>query len=291
MLDRRIPAFCNPRAGTGKKAIEALERLDAFEVHAVEPDTLDTALREAMSNGATRVAVAGGDGTVATAAAAVVGTSIDLAVIPGGTFNHFAKAHRIPTDVDEAAHMAEKCPATSVDVAYVNDRLFLNTSSVGAYALYVRTRDRLERRLGYGLASVIAGLRLLGRVRPFSVTLEVEGQARRYRSSLVFVGVGERELQVPVLGAPTEGGRRGLHVMVVRGGTGARLIAVGLAALVRGVRSLSRTEMLDSFIVDRCQIDLVRPMGAVATDGELTMMNTPLEYRLERGAVRLVAPR
>ena len=105
--------------------------------------------------------VAGGDGTLASAAAVLAGTGTALAVLPGGTLNHFARDHGIPTELDEALELATAGREAEVDVGYVNDLLFLNTSSVGAYVQFVELRDRLERHLGYRTASILAGLRIL----------------------------------------------------------------------------------------------------------------------------------
>ena len=93
-------------------------------------------------------------------------------------------------------------------MGYVNDLLFLNTSSVGAYVRFVETRDRLERHLGYSAASVLAGLRILRCARQTRVTLEVEGEKRVYRARLVFVAVGERIPDAPEAGAAGRGARR-----------------------------------------------------------------------------------
>jgi len=289
--DRSIPAFVNPHSGSGQAASDALRELGTFDVEECEPDSLDDQIDQAVASGADRVVVAGGDGTIAKAASALVGKPTALGIVPGGTLNHFARDHGIPTDHREAAEAAADGEATTADVAYVNDRLFLNTSSVGAYVVFVRTRERLERYLGYRLATIVAALRLLGRVRPFTVVLDFEGKTRRYRSALVFVGVGERELQLPAMGARAEDGRRGLHVLVVRGGTWARLVAAGLVAAVRGNAAIARGSLADTFVVDRCSIELRRPLGRVAVDGELVEMKSPLEYRIERDALRLVVPR
>jgi hypothetical protein len=51
--------------------------------------------------------------------------------------------------------------AVNVDGATVNGRLFLSTSSVGAYVTFVRARERIEPRVGYHIASAVALLRLL----------------------------------------------------------------------------------------------------------------------------------
>jgi len=80
-------------------------------------------------------------------------------------------------------------------------------------------------------------------------------------------------------------------VLVVRGGTWARLVAAGLVAAVRGNAAIARGSLADTFVVDRCSIELRRPLGRVAVDGELVEMKSPLEYRIERDALRLVVPR
>ena len=290
MAHTPIPAFVNPNSGSGDAARSALEEAGGFDVEACDPKTLDNEINRLVSEGADRIVVAGGDGTVATAAGALVGTNAALAVVPGGTLNHFARDHGIPTDPREAVALSAAGTTTTTDVAYVNGRLFLNTSSVGAYVLFVRTRERLERYVGYRLATIIAGFRLLGRIRPFTVELELDGVAKKYRSGLVFIGVGERELQLPSIGSRAEDGRSGLHVIVVRGGTWARLVAAGFVAAVRGNAAIARGRLADTFVVDTCRIEFRRREGRVAVDGELVEMSSPLEYRIERDALNLVVP-
>jgi diacylglycerol kinase family enzyme len=288
--DSLIPAFVNPDSGSGAAALDALAAAGTFSVEACAPDAIADRIGDAVKHGATRVVVAGGDGTVAAAAAALAGTHVELAVVPGGTLNHFARDHGIPVTPAEATAAAMSGSVETADVGYVNERLFLNTSSVGAYVLFVRARNRLERRLGYHLATFLAAFRLLGRIRTFTVELEMDDVARRYRSSLVFVAVQEREFQLPSLGSRVASGRRGLHVIVVRGGTWARLVAAGLTAVFGGNRAIARGTLADVFIVDRCRIHMPRPRGRVAVDGELVEMNSPLEYRVARDTLRLVVP-
>lgn len=291
MSNRPIPAFVNPQSGSGDAAREALEAAGAFDVEECDPASLDDQIDQAVRDGAERIVVAGGDGTIAKAASKLVGTNTALGVVPGGTLNHFARDHGIPTDHAKAADLSATGDTTTTDVAYVNDRLFLNTSSVGAYVVFVRTRERLERYFGYRLATIIAAFRLLGVVRAFTVSLELDGVMRQYRSALVFVGVGERELQLPSMGSRAKDGRRGLHVIVIRGGTWARLVAAGLVAAVRGNAAIARGSLADTFVVDTCRIELRRARGRVAVDGELVEMKSPLEYRIERDALRVVVPR
>ena len=283
-----IPAFINPAAGNAENARSALLSTGGhFDIREVAPSQLSAKIRDAIGEGATRVVVAGGDGSVGTAAGALAGTGVELAILPSGTLNHLAKDLSLPLDLAEAAELAHRGRAVSVDGGTVNGRLFLNTSSVGAYVTFVRARERLERRLGYRLASLVAVLRLLVRLPVFRVSLQVEGVARDYLTPLVFIGVGERELKMPTLGARVEHGRPGLHVMVVRRRSGARSLALVLAAAARGVRAVSRTPAMDAFLVDSCRI--APRTRNIAADGELMTIDPPLEYRHLPACVKVVA--
>ncbi|MDB4881517.1 MAG: diacylglycerol kinase catalytic region [Gemmatimonadetes bacterium] len=285
----RMPAIVNVASGSAEEALEVLEAGDAFDVHAVEPTMVAQTVRELVASGARRVLVSGGDGTIATAASELIGTPTELAILPGGTLNHFARDLGVSTVAAEALALAAEGACRGVDVGMVNGEIFLNTSSVGAYVRFVRLRERLERSLGYRVATALAAVRLLVQLPSIALELEVDGKPRIYRTPLVFIGVGERELQLPTLGSRVADGKRGLHIMVVRGRTRARLLAVALAAVARGVKSVARTPQLDSFLVDRCRI-VVRRRGLIAIDGELVSMPTTLEYELRRDALHVVCP-
>jgi diacylglycerol kinase family enzyme len=280
-------AFLNTTCGNAEAAREALATA-GFELETVAPDDLVAHFRDAVARGVRRMIVAGGDGTIAAAAAIAARSNTEIAILPGGTLNHFAKDNGIPTDLGEAARLAGAGTVKAVDLGYLGDRVFLNTSSIGLYVSFVRVRERLEKRLGYRLASMLAAIRIFLAAKTIAVRLEIDGQARIYRTPLLFIAVGERELQAPALGSRVANGRRGLHVMVVRGRGRARLFAFALAAIAKGTRQVARTLELDSFIVDRCSVDLRDSSALVALDGELHRMQAPLEYRIERDALRLV---
>lgn len=289
--DARVVAFLNRAAGSAEAARKALESADAFDIHETDAESMIRQISEAVDSGSKRVLVCGGDGTIASAAHALAGTGVELAILPGGTLNHFARDHHIPTDLAEALTAARGDASAEIDVGYVGDRLFLNTFSVGMYVGYVRTRDRLEKRLGYRLASLLAVLRTFIRMYPMHVELEVDGKVRRYKTALVFVGVGERELKAPKLGARIEDGRHGLHVMIVEGRRRARLVAMAMAAAARGVEHAAEGDALDSFLVERCTIHLERRRAPVAVDGEIMSLPAPLKLRVERNALKVVAAR
>lgn len=283
-----IPAFVNPGAGNFEKAREALASSGRFDIREVPGPRLSDEVRKAVKEGASRIVVAGGDGTICTAASITCGTDVELAILPAGTLNHFALDHGIPADLAKAAEVALGNTTAMADVGYAGDRIFLNTSSIGSYVAFVRMRDRLERQFGYHLASVIAMIRIFVMMPTIGVQLEVEGVTQTYRTPLVFIGMGEREIKLPSLGRRIKGGKRGLQIFVVRGRKRGRLLAVALAAVARGLDC--RTPELDAFLLDQCTIDRKRRRAHVAFDGEIERKPLPLDYRIEREVLRIVVP-
>lgn len=287
---KTIPAFLNPDAGSAREAERVLREANGFDVRPVDAAGLERAIRDAVAEGARRIVIAGGDGSIATAAAVLVDTPVELAIIPTGTLNHFAKDHGVPEKAEDAVAFAVTGSARCVDVGTVNGRVFLNTSSAGSYVFFVRLRERLERRLGYWLASLIAALGLLFRLTRFQVELEVEGAQRRYLTPLVFIGVGERDTRLPRLGRRAPHGARALHIIVVTGRTRARVLALAAGMAFKGLPRRAWNRHVVHLLADACRIDMPRPRGTLALDGELVTIEAPLDYRLARGVLRLVAP-
>lgn len=288
MQHELIPAIVNPESGSATEVAAALERASRFDVRLRPPAELETAVRDAVREGHRRIVVAGGDGTIGTAAGVLVGHPVELAVIPAGTLNHFARDHGIPEGVDEAAALAWQGEARAVDVGRVNGRIFLNTSSVGAYTAFVRTRERVEPSVGYRLGTLMAAVRTMATMHRIALEVQTPAGTRIYRSPLLFVGVGERELQMPLLGGRIPGGRRGLHLMIVRGRRSSAILRLGLAAAIRGLSDVGDAGV-DELLVDTLTVTL-RRRTRVATDGELTSLASPLRYELLRDAVQLVLP-
>lgn len=295
---RPIPCFLNTRSGSAAtvhehlgRPADAAEEQPALELRPVEPQALGEAVRRAIADGARRIAVAGGDGTIATAAAEVARAGAELAVIPGGTLNHFAKHLGVPEDAREAATLAARgTHLASVDVGWLNDeRLVLNTSSLGAYVNFVRARERLERWLDYYTASFLAGLWTLSRQRRFEVELVVDGEARRYATTMVFISVGEREAERGAA-TPRPKADRGLHVMVARPGARFHLLRFAAAAYRREQLGEAREAAFDSFVTERVTVRGRRRMATVAVDGELVRVTGAVSYQLQRDALKVVSP-
>jgi undecaprenyl-diphosphatase len=179
----------NPRSGPDdydpSEAIRTvLPRAEVLELS--EDAGVDELLGEAARSGRARaLGVAGGDGSVAAAAAVALEHGLPLAVIAAGTLNHFARDVGLETPEDTADAVTSG-QAVRVDVAEVNGTPFLNTASIGSYPEMVRRRDQLSGRMGKWLAMAVAVGQVLRHQAP--VSLLVNG--RPLSVWIVFVGNG-----------------------------------------------------------------------------------------------------
>jgi diacylglycerol kinase family enzyme/membrane-associated phospholipid phosphatase len=177
----------NPRSGPDDyDPVEDIKRLlPRAEVLELTPESgVDVLLGEAARSGrAKALGVAGGDGSVAAAAAVALEHGLPLAVIAAGTLNHFARDVGLETPQDTADAVISG-QAVRVDVAEVNGTPFLNTSSIGAYPEMVRRRDRLSGRMGKWLALTVAAAQVLRTQAP--VELLVNG--RPLSVWIIFIG-------------------------------------------------------------------------------------------------------
>ena len=118
--------------------------------------------RAAAASDAERLVVAGGDGTVAAVAVAASESGKPLAVIAAGTANDFARAHGLPRSLRGACLLAASGLRTrQLELAWMDDRPFLNVASAGLAAPAARRAGRWKRALGvaaYGLGAMGAAV-------------------------------------------------------------------------------------------------------------------------------------
>src|SRR5450830_2200246 len=245
---------------------------------------------QALHDGAPIVVAGGGDGTINAVASVVVGSGTPFGVLPLGTLNHFAKDLNIPLALEAAiANVARGVPH-QVDVGEVNGRIFLNNSSLGLYPDIVRDREKQQRRLGRGkwLAFCWASLAALRRFPFLSVRLTVGEDEHARRTPFVFIGNNEYLMQGLTIGerAVLDGGKLSLYVAQRPTRLGLVRFA-GHALLGR----LGQSPDFDVLLAERFAIDTRRKLIRVATDGEVTLMAPPLNYRSRPAALAVIVPR
>ena len=258
----------NPRSGSDSPDADELRReaeRRGVEVHVLrEQDDLVELARRAD---APALGMAGGDGSLAAVAAVAIERDLPFVCVPFGTRNHFARDAGLDRDdplaaLDAFVHGNEQ----RIDVGRVGDRLFLNNVSLGLYAELVHRREHHRRRRD-----------ALARLRALALTLLDRGRSQRF----------------VVDGRPVEA-----HVLVVAANAYSfQLLSIGERQSLddgrlhlyvpHGIRRVTWDERSCTEIT----VDTDRHVVQAAVDGEPEQLDTPLELRIEPGALRLLVPR
>jgi diacylglycerol kinase family enzyme len=262
--------------------------LDA-EIRCVAGDQLDDEAKAAAAAGFDAVIAGGGDGTISTVAAALLGGHVPLGVLPLGTLNHFAKDLGIPLDLAAAAQVIADNTPRPVDLARVNDQIFINNSSLGVYARAIVDRDATRSRWGLGKwpAMALAVLKTFRRAPLIEVRLEVEGAAARLKTPLVFVGNNRYRLDLLNVGARDRLDEGVLSLYVARAQSRWGLFKLVFnAALGR----LQQDRDFETLYPRQVWIETRRSRLHVAADGEVMRMNAPLHYEIIPRALNVLLP-
>lgn len=293
-----IAVIVNPRAGTaaGHPQVET-ELTDLFraagrsvEIVAVHHGQNLVETARAVAARAAIVAAAGGDGTVNSVAAGIVDSTAALGVLPLGTLNHFARDLHIPFDLPSAVAIVAAGHIGHVDAGQVNDRLFVNNSSIGIYPSIVEAREALQAEgLGKWPAMAIATARVLRRYRGVTVAVDVDGQRRVWRTPFVFIGNNEYVVEGIRMGerARLDDGRLFVYLAP-------RLRTRQLPLLLLKAALGKARQSGDFEIVPAAELWIGtsrRSTLRVACDGEVANMRAPLHYRSRAKALRVVVPR
>jgi diacylglycerol kinase family enzyme len=269
--------FINPRSGGGKARRAGLA--DLARERGIEPvtlapgDELEALIQGALADGADALGVAGGDGSLAIAAAAAAASQIPFVCIPAGTRNHFARDVGVaPDDLVGALDAFGAALERTIDLGYVNGRPFLNNASLGIYADAVQQAGYRDAKLCTLLET--AREEALGSgSAPADVHL-VDDRGREHRSpAVVLVSNNPYVLQrPPVRGARPvlDGGRLGI---VVIDAPAAPPHQAGLAWSAGSLRVEARGTV---------------PAGV---DGEAVALTPPLDFTIQPRALRVrIAP-
>ncbi|MFI5506631.1 bifunctional phosphatase PAP2/diacylglycerol kinase family protein [Mycobacterium sp. NPDC051804] len=255
----------NPASGSGTGAAvidqvrEALPRTEIVQVDG--SDDIQKELKEAAGR-AEVLAVAGGDGTVSCAAGIALEAGIPLAVFPGGTFNHFAKDIGCDT-VAKTVDVIRRGHVSCVDIACINDtNMVINTASIGAYPMFVQTREKLEHKIGKPMAGIYAMFHTLRHGEP----VRIKYDNKSLQTSLFFLG---NSVYLPSGFAPSRRHRMDdglLDVRILE--TGRRLARVRiLVALALG--RLTRSPLYHEMRVPEFSFTALDGPTVLAHDGEV----------------------
>jgi diacylglycerol kinase family enzyme len=248
----------NPRSGRRYPSAEELAaeaRRLGIAVHALsEGEDPGAAARAAPADA---LGMAGGDGSLAAVAEVALERDVPFVCVPFGTRNHFARDLGLDRGDPIAALRAFGGEERRIDVGRADERLFLNNVSLGVYARLVHRRER-HRGRREAFARIRAWTTLLTHREPLGITVDGEP----VETSIVLVANNAYALDLPSIGARERLDEGRLH-MYVPG---------------------------DERLGERFVIDAAAGRLEAAVDGEPCVLRTPIEFRIEPRALRVLVP-
>ncbi len=281
----------NPKSGGGKA--ERFNLPEEARKRSIEPvllrpgDDLCELAEDAVERGADVIGMAGGDGSQALVAAVAMRHDVAHVCVPSGTRNHFALDLGLDrNDVVGALDAFTDGVERRVDLASLNERIFVNNASLGVYARVVQSDEYRDAKLTtwkqmlpdmMGQDTAACALRF---ETPHAkdwcdaalvIVSNNPYQMRRFR------GAGTR--------ADLDTGRLGIFVAQLRGAGGvAKLVTLGTIGAHRRFGGVLQWSSLEFEVHSEAPV-------AVGLDGEALTLAPPLRFVSLPGALLVRVPR
>lgn len=277
--------LCNPRAGRGKAADlfqKALNHIPNAKLRMIEGPGHGLFLaQEAVEQNASRVIVAGGDGTLNTVAQGLIGTDVPLGLIAMGSGNGYARSIGLPLKPDQALQLALTGDARPMDVCYLNEFPFLGTAGIGFDAQVAHEFDRSPARGPWNYVRIT--LQQIRTAKP--IDIELDTGSERYRGEAFFLCFANTTefgngMKISPASEPDDGMA---ELQLVQK---PRLLKLprALIDIYRG--RAQRNEHLRTFITDKA---VVQQSGTIAhVDGEPVEVGHTVSFRLSANAIKII---
>jgi YegS/Rv2252/BmrU family lipid kinase len=294
-----IPVFINPAAGRGRagRKLDALHellarhRIEHAIVKSTAPGDLEKRVYDEAIAGASRIIVAGGDGSVHEAVNGIMRSPNRpaIGVVPIGTGNDFAKASNIPLHWEDAAtllaeRIAAKVPPREIDVGRMNERYFANGAGVGFDAKVTSIARSIRWPIGDFVYLLAVGRAMWDGVITPELTIRYNGETKHGPKTLANISngawVGGMFLIAP--DARNDDGRLNL---VFADPVSRRRIARLLPRLMNGTH-IGQPEICNATI-EKCDIEAASPVPS-HLDGEVQPLLSRFEIEILPGALRLL---
>lgn len=195
MAGSRALLIVNRHSRTGSAdlsaACEVLERhgLQIVERQCERSDDVPDAIRRECA-AVDLVVLAGGDGTMNSAADALVECRLPLGILPTGTGNDLARTLGIPTTLAEAAAVITGGRRHAIDLGRANGKHFFNVASIGLSAELTRHHTVERKRRLWLFAYVLSVRDAYRQTRPFQARIVCDGKTLRVRAIQISIGNG-----------------------------------------------------------------------------------------------------
>lgn len=294
-----IPLFLNPAAGRGRagrnvqQIVSLLDSLGISHelVQSESVGNLETKVFDAVSGGAGKIFVAGGDGSIHEVVNGILrsGEPTELGVIPIGTGNDFAKACSIPVQWEDAikelaGRLRSNKAARPIDAGRMNDRYFANGAGIGFDAKVTRIARDIHWHIGdlVYLVAVVKGM--IGGVTTPHVTMRFSGQTIEGPITLANISNGAWVGGMFHIAPMARNDDGELDLVIAAPVSRFRIMAL-LPKLMQGSH-IEQPEITHSRVT-RCQVTASADVPS-HLDGEVQPLQTRFDIEVMRGALHLM---
>ena len=231
-------------------------------------------IRERARRGVKLFLAGGGDGTVNHVVQAVVHTDAAVAVLPLGTYNHFARDLSIPLDWREALDVAVHGETRQIDTGRINERFFVNNVSIGLYPELVAKREEHGRDYPRWKARLFALYTTLRKYPHVTLSVETVHRSEVLRTHVFMISNNRYDLERFGIEASRDSLTEGKLSVYWLPHTSRLRLTRFLARYATGrVRSIPGFR---SFKTLRMRVHTPRSHLKVGIDGEVFTMSPPL---------------
>ncbi|MEO1544592.1 MAG: diacylglycerol kinase family protein [Pseudomonadota bacterium] len=263
----------------------------SVDVIATEAADIDARLREAALNDSIdRLIVGGGDGTIRSAAAKLMGTGKPLGIIPMGTLNRLARDLEMPLVPMQAVDALCRASVADIDTADVNGHVFLCQSLMGLPVLVAARRQKLRGKpliaRGWGMMRLLVDALQANRKKTISVRDENETQKLRALSLAVVLNEFSETASLMMKRQNLSDGQLVLYASKHKSG----LQTAG--AMVKALAGLFKDDpSLLIFDGSTFTVNSRRKRITLSNDGEIERTSFPLRYTIHPKSLKVLRPK
>lgn len=253
--------------------------------------------------------VAGGDGTVAAAAGCLVNSSTALGIIPMGTMNLLAQDLGLTGGWQKSIIQLNRSKPGSIDVATVNDRIFLNSAVLGVFPRIATLREKFRGRESLGnwamlAQSTITGIKSFRRTRltltAAPVTVQEPGDEGRQApdrgshyvrrpTKIVNLAISNnllsQQIGMGITRDRLDEGKLGVYFSTKKSVFAHFLLGAKLA-----LWNWSDDENLEFFETGKLEVESKQKTLLVSIDGEVARLKTPLTFNISPRKLNVLVP-
>lgn len=271
-----IAVIINNKARNATESVSYLHEFDKANIpyihYATEPANLTNVLQQCIKQHSL-ILVGGGDGTIRTAAQYCAHQPIILGVLPLGTLNHFAKEMALPNHVEDLITSIKNPKVTKIDLAEVNNHIFINNSSLGFYPKFTKKRNYYSKSYNKWLSYIPGFIESFKKHPTFNLIIKSGSFQRSLHTSFLMISNN-----IYTYTFPTTIKRENFHSALL----GLYYFKQGKLELFKiiqrifGSKRLFEINQLDAPIEIHCanQGEIT-----ISLDGETQKLKTPLYYR------------